>query len=448
MIGRDESLRLLARALSFSKAEETQVNLRGETLHLTRWNKDHIHQNLVRQNAVLTVTAIDGKRVGTASTNVLDESSLRAAVELARRNAALQKPNPDLAPLPGKEPIPEVATFVRRTAESSPEERADAAGVIITAAQKKGLTAAGTYSAEVEELAVANSRGVQAYNAGTTGFIRTIVNDGDNTGYADRMSRDTGDFDPADLAAEAILKATLRRQAADLPTGEWDTVFEEYAVADLIRFFGYIAFGALAVQEGRSFMAKVMGQKALGENVTIWDDGLDPRGLARPFDVEGVPKRKVVIIDRGVARGVVHNSMTAAKEGRASTGHAAVSDWGDMGPMPSNMFLATGTSTKEEMVRKTKKGVLVTRFHYTHSPEPTRVVATGTTRDGTFLIENGEITTRLRNLRYTESLIEAFNRVEAVASTARITRDWWSTFASVLPAVRIAGFNFTGGTTF
>ncbi|MHB0885442.1 MAG: TldD/PmbA family protein [Bacillota bacterium] len=448
MIGRDEAQRLLAAALSFSMADETQVNLHGETLHLTRWNNNHIHQNLIRQNTVLTIKAIDGKRAGTASTNVLDEGSLRATVELARRNAAIQMPNPDLAPLPGPEPIPEVATFVGRTAESSPEERADAAGVIITAAQTQGLTAAGTYSAEVEEVAVANSRGVSAYNAGTTGFIRTIVNAGDNTGYADRMSRDTGDFDPAELASEAILKATLRREAADLPTGEWDTIFEEYAVADLIRFFGYIAFGALAVQEGRSFMAKVMGEKALGENVTIWDDGLDPRGLAEPFDVEGVPKRKVLIIDRGVARGVVHNTMTAAKEGRASTGHAAVSDWGDMGPMPSNMFLATGSSTKDEMIRKTKKGVLVTRFHYTHSPEPTRVVATGTTRDGTFLIENGEITTRLRNLRYTQSLIEAFNRVEAVASTARLTRDWWSTFTSVLPAIKIGGFNFTGGTTF
>ncbi|MHB8927215.1 MAG: TldD/PmbA family protein [Bacillota bacterium] len=448
MIGRDEAQRLLAKALSFSKAEETQVNLRGETLHLTRWNNNHIHQNLVRRNAVLTVRAVVGKRVGTASTNLLDDRSLRETVELAGRHAARQKPNPELAPLPGPEPIPEVATFVRRTAESTPEERADAAGVIITAAQKKGLTAAGTYSAEVEEVAVANSRGVSAYNSGTTGFIRTIVSDGDNTGYADRMARDTGEFSPSGLAAEAILKATLRREAADLPTGGWDTIFEEYAVADLIRFFGYIAFGALAVQEGRSFMAKVMGEKALGENVTIWDDGLDRRGLAEPFDVEGVPKKKVVIIDRGVARGVVHNTMTAAREGKPSTGHAAVSDWGDMGPMPSNMIMATGTSTKDEMIRRTKKGVLVTRFHYTHSPEPMRVVATGTTRDGTFLIENGEITTRLRNLRYTQSLIEAFNRVEAIAATARITRDWWSTFTSVLPAIKIGGFNFTGGTTF
>lgn len=448
MIGRDEVQRLLARVLSFSKAEETQVNLRGETLHLTRWNNNHIHQNLIRQNAILTVKAVDEKRVGTATTNRLDERSLREVVDLARRHAALQKPNPDLPPLPGPEVIPEVQTFVRRTAESTPEERADAAGVVIAAAQKRGLTAAGTYSIEVEEVAVANSRGVSAYNLATTGYMRTIVNDGDNTGYADRMARDTGQLDPAEVAAEAILKATLRRDAADLPTGEWETIFEEYAVADLIRFFGYIAFGALAVQEGRSFMAKAMGEKVLGENVTIWDDGLDPRGLAEPFDVEGVPKKKVVIIDRGVARGVVHNTMTAAREGRASTGHAAVSDWGDMGPMPSNMFMATGSATREEMIAGTKKGILVTRFHYTHAPEPMRVVATGTTRDGTFLIENGEITTRLRNLRFTQSLIEAFDRVEAVAATARITRDWWSTFTSVLPAVKIAGFNFTGGTTF
>lgn len=102
----------------------------------------------------------------------------------------------------------------------------------------------------------------------------------------------------------------------------------------------------------------------------------------------------------------------------------------------------------ESMISSTQKGILVTRFHYTHAPDPTNVVATGTTRDGTFLIENGEITQRLRNLRFTDSMVRAFSNVEAISRSSRLTRDWWSTFISVLPALKINGFRFTGGTTF
>jgi predicted Zn-dependent protease len=309
-----------------------------------------------------------------------------------------------------------------------------------------GLEAAGTFSTEVREVAVANSVGVRAYHHGTRAYMRTIMTHGDNTGYADRLEQDVTAIDPEALAREALGRAVLRPDVRDLEPGQYDTVFEEYAVADLIRFFGYLCFGALAKQEGRSFMARRMGEKVLGANVTIWDDGLDQRGLAMPFDAEGVPKQKVVFIDRGVACGVVYDSFTAAREGRESTGHAG--GHYTRGGMPANMLMATGETDRHRLIATTKRGVLVTRFHYTHCPEPMRVVATGTTRDGTFLIEDGNVVARLRNLRFTESLLEAFNRIEGITPGARLTRDWWSTFESVLPALKIGGFTFTGSTTF
>lgn len=447
MIGRDDALKVLDKVISYAKNFEVSVTLSAEDLSLTRYYRNHIHQNLRRHNQTLSVKVVKGRKSGTASTNLLDDGSLRWALQAAYENMDLAGEDADFAPLPKPEVLQDVQTYVPSTANLKPKDRAEACGVVISLAGEKGLTAAGTYSSSVSETAVANTSGVRAYNASTEGFFRTIVESGDNTGYADRLTRDVREIDYRAVAEEALAKATLYPDAIDLPPGRYDTIFEEYALSDLIRFLGYIAFGAEAKQQGRSFMARSIGEKVMGDNVTIWDDGLDPRGLACPFDAEGMPRKKVVFIENGVARGVVYDTRTAAKEGIKTTGHSAGGHFRS-GPRPGNMFFATGDSTKEEMLESTKRGLLVTRFHYTHCPEPMRVVATGTTRDGTFLVEGGRIVARVKNLRFTESMVEAFGRVEAIAKTGRITRDWWSTFSSVLPCIKVRDFTFTGATVF
>lgn len=450
MIGREDALKALDKVVSYAKNFEVVATLRGEDLSVTRYYQSHIHQNLKRHDQTLTVRVVRGKKSGLASTNLLDDGSLRWAVQSAYENMEVTGEDPEFPGLPKPEPIQDVATYVPSTANLKPKDRAEACGVVISLARQKGLGAAGTFSSAAYETAAANTSGVRAYNASTEAFFRTIVESGDNTGYADRLTRDVRDIDYRAVAEEALAKATLFPQAIDLPPGRYDTVFEEYALSDLIRFLGYIAFSAEAKQQGRSFMAHRMGEKVMGDNVTIWDDGLDTRGLAVPFDAEGMPKRKVVFIENGVARGVAYDTRTAAKDGVKTTGHSAGGGMGGMrsGPMPGNMLMATGNSSREEMIASTGRGLLVTRFHYTHCPEPVRVVATGTTRDGTFLIEDGRIAARVKNLRFTESMVEVFGRIEAISRPARITRDWWGTFSSVLPCLKVREFTFTGATTF
>lgn len=443
MIGRERTEQLVKTILGYSHAEQTQVAISGETLGLTRFSNNHIHQNLLRDNHTITIKVIDQKRVGTATTNSLDESSLHQAVDTALHNAQFQKANPNLADLADPRPVQRIDALSQATLDQTPMDRAEATREIIGVATARHLIASGTYSNTLSELAVANSRGLFAYHTGGSALLRTIINNGEITGYADQLHQDVSIIKPRALAEEALWKATLKEDSASIDPGEYETVFEAYAVADLIRFLGMIAFGALAVQEGRSFMAKSIGQKVFADQVSIFDDAFDPRSLCQPFDNEGMPKVRVPIIENGVARGVVYDRGTAHREGRESTGHS-----GHWGPMPSHMILEGGDSDRDAMIRNTKRGILVTRFHYTHCPEPMRVVATGTTRDGTFLIENGEITRRLKNLRFTESMIRAFANVEAIARDTRLTRDWWSTFVSVLPAVKINGFTFTGSTTF
>ncbi len=435
-------------ALSASRAEQTQVNVNAETFHLTRFNQNQIHQTLTRDNVLLTVKVVDQNRVGIASTSRLTKEAISQTVEQALLFARMQQPNPNLGPLPAPKAFNPTESFIQSTAEFSAEQRAEAASETIEVARSAGLTASGTISAGVEQRLVRNSLGVDAFARSTSGFYRTIMSNGEFTGYSDRVIKDVRDLDVEAVANEARQKATLFSSSRDIDPGEYVTIFEPVAVSDLVRFLGYTSFGATAKQDGRSFMATEMGQQVMGQNVTIWDDALDEECLVQAFDDEGTPKQKVMLIDRGVAAGVCYDAQTAHREGKQSTGHGSSGRRSWQGVVPSHMLMATGDMPVEQMIKTTKRGILITRFHYTHCPDPLRVVATGTTRDGTFLIEDGQIVARLRNLRFTESLLSAFGRISGISPDRRLTRDWWSTFISVLPALRIDGFHFTGATTF
>lgn len=440
-------MKIADKVLSYAKGLEVAVTIRGEDLSATRFYDNHIHQNLKRQNHVVEIRVIKDKKVGSAQVNLLDDGSLHWGFKEAMENLVVASEDQDFPGLARPEPIQDVPTFYASTSSMKPRERAICVGTAISMARSRGLSASGSFSTVVKERAVANTAGVRAYSASTEAFFRIIVENRGLTGYADQLTRDVRTLDYEKIANEAIEKATMFPEEVDLSPGRYDAIFLEYAVSDLLRFLGYIAFHADAKQKGTSFMATKMGQKVMGDNVTIWDDGLDPRGFAESFDDEGVPKRKVVFIENGIARDVVYDRKRAAKENRSSTGHAVEIN-NKLYPMPQNMFIERGSSNPEEMIKSTKKGLLVTRFHYTHCPEPLRIVATGTTRDGTFLIRNGEIVVRVRDMRFTESLIDAFSRVEAISGTSRVTRDWWGTFTSVVPAMKIKDFAFTGSTAF
>jgi PmbA protein len=190
-----------------------------------------------------------------------------------------------------------------------------------------------------------------------------------------------------------------------------------------------------------------MDQQVCGVNFTLWDDAADDRGLALPFDWEGVPAQRLNLLEAGVLKGLAYDWRTAAKEDRTSTGHAVsgIMSFGESWPAPTHLFVSPGQTPRDELVAGVEHGVLVTRFHYTHCPEPQRLVATGTTRDGTYLIREGQIVGALRNLRFTQSVLEAFSNIEALSDQPELHRDWWGSAAHHVPAMRIRGFQFSGG---
>ena len=447
MLGKEQMQAIAEKVLGFSEADQTEVLIFGKDEQLTRFAVNTIHQNVSETNATVRVRCVFGKKNGVASGNDLGDEALRKVVESAQTVARFQEDNPDFSSLPGPQKIAEAEAFFDSTAACPPEIRARGAAAICSLSRENGLEAAGAFSTAVDELMAVNSLGVSAYHCGTIAHIVTVIMGPDSSGYAQADHMDVTALDPEAIGRVAVEKALKSKNPTDLDPGEYTVILEENAVADMIDTLGYLGFSALAVQEGRSFMNDRFGQKITGDGITIWDDGHDPRGMM-PFDYEGVPKQKVALIENGVARGVVYDSFTAGREkDKTSTGHSlpAPNSWG---PYPMNLFMAPGEATKEEMLAATEKGIWVTRFHYTNPVHPIKTVLTGMTRDGTFLIENGTITRPLKNLRFTQSILEALSGADMLGRDLKLIKADWENTATCVPAARIQGFRFTGTTEF
>jgi len=447
VLGRKRLERIADVVLGAAKADQTEVVITAQDAYLTRFAANVIHQNVAETDAVVRVRSVIGKRIGLASGNDLDGRTLARLVRKAEAAAKLRPENPEFRSLPKPQPTRTVEAYCESTAACTPEARAEGVASIVRQAQRARLSASGTFSTSEDELYVANSLGTSAYHAGTTAGLTTVVMGETSSGYGADVTKDVDDLDPAGVGQIAVDKALHGADPAHVDAGTYTVILEEPAVANMLFFLGYMGLGALSVQERRSFASGRLGQRVTGEAITIWDDGLDPRGVPLPFDFEGVPKSKVALIERGVVKSVVYDSFTAGREpGRASTGHALPAP-NELGPIPIHLFMAPGNATVEEMIASTQRGILVTRFHYVNAVHPVKTVLTGTTRDGTFLIENGKVTKPVKNLRFTQSILEAFDNVEALGREAkRIGSGSGSlTFA---PAAKISGFRFTGTTEF
>ena len=440
-------MEVLEHILKLTSADQAEVRLQGERFSLSRFARSTIHQNLTKTNATITLKTVFGKKAGTASINSLDNASLKRLVETAEHLAKLQDESAEFVSLPDPTSFVLVPNYFEKTAEYTPEDRARGIGVIAERAAKDNFLAYGAFSTETTELAVANSLGVRAYNRGTSAHLRTVImsETDSGTGYADQLSRNIDDINPEAIGEEAVNRCRMSQGGRDIATGEYEVIFTPYAVSDMVRFLGYLGFSAASLQEGRSFMAGKIGEQITGSNISIWDDAHNPSTLNMPFDLEGVAKQRVSLIEEGVAQGVVYDSLAAHKEGKKSTGHA---HGRFSGGMPANMIMAGGDSSLEEMIKNTKRGIYITRFHYTHCPEPVKVIMTGTTRDGTYFVEDGEIKYPIRNLRMTDSVLRVFSHVSMISKERKLQRDWWSTFNSLLPAIKADKCNFTGSTTF
>lgn len=445
MLGQDRIREITKQVLDMSKADQTEVIVQTTDSALTRFANSYIHQNVAESNVEIRVRVVQGKKIGVSSSNDATPEGLKRTIDTARIIAQLQPENLEFKSLPTAQTIQNVEAYVERTAKFTPEQRAQVVSILCKKSKEKSLNAAGAFSTTSFEVAVANSLGVFAYHPGTVADLNTVMMTDTGSGYASFTHQDAGKINAEAVASQAIEKALRANNPQPIDPGEYTVVLEEYAVEDILNFLAFISFSAQAVQEERSFMRGKIGEKVMGENITIWDDGSSPNGVPLPFDFEGVARQKVMFVENGIARGVVYDTLTAQREGKQSTGHSLPAP-NSMGPIAGHMFMAPGNTPKSELVKGIERGIWVTRFWYTRPVHPLKVLITGMTRDGTFLIENGEITRPVKNLRFTTSYLDALNHVRAISNQSKLFYSDWGGATRSVPAIVVDGFRFTGVT--
>ena len=447
MHGRDEAFAILDRALGAAGADEADAMFVASDQTISRFANSQIHQNMAEESAFLTLRVIADGAMGVASTTVFDEEEIIRTAARAREAARRSQPVAGFAGLyRGGEPVPELDSFDGATAAMAPLEKALAVRRTFDRGAAAGVQFAGSYTTAVTAAACGNTHGVRRFGRMTHADATLIAIGASGSGYATARARRASDVDVSALGDEATLKATLAAgRHEDLQPGAYDVILEPPALAEVFDWMNMIAFTGQSFEDGSSFFVGNLGSRVLGENFTLVDDATDESFLPFPFDMEGMPKRPVTLVERGVPRTPVLDKAWADRLGLAPTGHA----WQLGSPEHGAAFhlaLQGGAATREEMIASTPFGIWVTRFNYVNGLlEPKSALMTGTTRDGTFLVRDGQVVARLPNLRWTQSMVEAFSAIESLSAERRCVGTWYNPFGGTLaPVAKIRRWNITG----
>lgn len=444
MIGSDRLLNELHRLVKRSKADGLSVCAHASVRHVSRFAFGTIHQDVVQESVTVYLKAIADHRLGVAVVDSLDRARLNRALDAATDIARHAPPIRDLPELPNTSGV-----ITRRDYHAASATAPVAAFVmrlkrLFQLCQGVDAQLAGSFTTGEDELAVVNSRGGGCYAASTVSGVKLVTMYRKLSGYASAVDRRVTRLDLERLLERTLKQCLHRHEPLVLPTGTYEVILEPEAVAELMGWLGYIAFGAKSVQERTSFLAGRMGESVMGREVTIVDDSTESAGLRLPFDYEGVPKQRVTLIDRGTAAGVVYDTLYGRMYDRASTGHALSPDSTE-GPLPSHLMLEPGTKRREELIRSCQRGLWIPRFHYVNGLlNPREALMTGLTREGACLIEHGKLTRPIATMRFTQSLLEAFQHMRGISKERQLIADPQELGSAVMPTVHLAKFRFTG----
>jgi PmbA protein len=443
MIGEQQILGLLKRIVGRSPAEKTELVYMGGSSGLTRYTKSAIHQNVAEEDTRVYVRVAQGKRLGVVTVNKLEEEELVKAAEQALELALHQPENPFFEGFPQLADYRKTETYFQATAEFTPAARAETMKKIFAQADRLGFEVSGAFNTGEGEIAVLNSNGVATYQPLTEARISIVPVSKEGMSRSTALAHDVSSIDFQRVAAKALERCALNRNQQEMPPGQYDVILEPACLAEVMEWLSFVAFGSNSFIEGRSFLAGKLGERSMGENVTIYDSVREPEAQGLPFDLQGFPKQKVTLIERGINRGVVFDAMGAYQAKAKPTGHAGTPG-SAYGAIPWNVCLQPGQSSVEEMISSCQRGLLVTNFHYVNGfLDPKKALMTGMTRYGTFFVEGGKIRHAVKNLRWTESMLRALSNVQAISREREVHGEEAVAFA-IMPAVYIKDFTFTG----
>jgi PmbA protein len=464
MLTNENAKQIFSRLQKFSTADEVEALIYGGHSALTRFANNTIHQNVAEENVVISVRTAFGGRTARATTNKVDDESLKRVVESSENLAKVQHPDTDLLPMPagsrldGASPVA-TQTRIRhfdQTAAITPADRAEAVGEIVDVAKSHQLTAAGIFSTSESVEGIFNSQGLSHWHTQTSSEISVTMLGSDSSGWQKANSPNVSTLDAVALAQTAAEKAARSVAPREIPAGKYTVILEPAAVLDMAGFM-FWDFGGLAVLDQRSFLTNRVGAKLFGDNINIWDDVAHPLQSGSPFDGEGMPRQRLQLVESGVVKRLVYARATAARMQRSEhkdsvgpiepTGHGFPLP-NEMGEAPINLVFAPPAQprTIDEMIASTERGVLVTRLWYIREVDPYEKILTGMTRDGTFYVENGKVRYGVRNFRFNESVIHMLSNVEEMGTPVRASGE--DSFDMVVPAMKVKDFNFTEVTRF
>jgi PmbA protein len=461
MLSQDQAADIFKRIRTYSTADEVEVFFYGGKTALTRFANNIIHQNVAEENYSVSVRTAFGGRTARATTNKLDEDSLKRVVQASESLAKVQHPDPDLLPMPDAgEGARATGAFPGRhfaqTAAVTPDLRADGVKKIVSVANRHKLTTAGIFSSAESVEGIFNSRGLTSWQTQTSSEISITMLAGDSSGWQKANYPDVSRQDPTALAEIAARKALTSASPREIPPGKYTVILEPAAVLDMVGFM-FFDFGGLSIIDQRSFLNNRIGAQIFGPNINVWDDVAHPLQAGAPFDGEGIPRQRVQLIENGIVRRLVYARATAEKMKRSehkdkvgpvgATGHGFALP-NEMGEAPLNIVFDTPADPKtvEQMVASTERGVLITRLWYIREVDPYEKILTGMTRDGTFYVEGGKVRHGILNFRFNESLLHMLSNVEAMGTPVRASGE--ESFDMVVPAMKVRDFNFTEVTKF
>ena len=436
ILSKEQAQALLKKVLSYSKADECEVNLSGSDAGNIRYARNSVSTSGGVSSNSLVVSSAFGKKMGVATINEYDDESLRKVVQRAEELAMLAPENPEFVSFMGPQTYAESPTFVQATADMSPKDRADAVAASLKISKDNKLTAAGFLENNTSYSAMMNSKGLFAYNTSTgVSFNVTLrTEDGKGSGYATKSYNDFKKLDVKAASESAAFKAARSATARAIEPGKYTVILEPAAGLVLLEnlFFG---MDARQADEGRSFMSKPggltkLGEKLVDERVNIYSDPFNADLPTSTWSGDGRAQEKVNWIENGVMKNLFYSRYWAEKKGVKAV------------PTPDGVIMAGTNQSLEDLIKSTEKGILVTRLWYIRSVDPQTVLLTGLTRDGTFYIENGEIKFPVKNFRFNESPIIMLNNLEALGKPER-TVSGESGINALIPPMKIRDFTFS-----
>lgn len=436
---------IVDKILSLSTADETEIMIfRGENA-LTRFAQNYIHQNVAEDSISIRVRTVIGKKTASASTNSLSDKSLKETVQTAINLTKQQKDNEKLMPLQGMQKYEFINKYFSATAKATPQYRANEVIKAVNMCKENGLTAAGIYETGLSEIVIANSNGLFVNDKATHSDFDISVMSDSGAGWSAKTDKNVKKINVEQVTRIAIEKAEKSRFPKEVEPGKYTVILEPSAVAELTLFMAWLGFNGMDYLEGTSFLCKYLGKKVFSDKLTIIDDPKNEQTAGLAFDFEGTPTRKITLIENGIPKNFVTNRWIAQKTGVKNTGHATPLP--SQNAYPSSMIIKHGEIELAKIIKDTEKAILVTRFHYTNVIDPMELIITGMTRDGLFLIENGEITKPLRNMRFTQSLIKAFSNIEEIGKEVEFASGFFGG-GFIVPGMKINNFNFSSKTDF